>query len=119
MAFIISKKSRLWGQERRLYYLVESYREGDKVKRKTLLALKEHKSVAELLSHVEQKKARELDRVMQIKGKLDDFLQHGKLPALWLGSPDTLPFRLGKSLERIKASLEQREQEISKIKSFL
>lgn len=39
MAFIITKKSIYDGQERLLYYFVESYRQGNKTKRKTIFKL--------------------------------------------------------------------------------
>lgn len=45
MSFVINKKSKRGGKIRNLYYLVESYRDGKKVKRRTLLKLGEEPDV--------------------------------------------------------------------------
>ena len=40
MSFIITKKSNLRGKENLLYYFVENYREGKKIKRRTIFKLR-------------------------------------------------------------------------------
>lgn len=49
MAFIISKNSKKWGKDRKVYYLVENYRDKGKVKRRTLLKLHEEGSIEVIL----------------------------------------------------------------------
>ena len=47
MAFILGKDSVRNGEKRKLYYLVESYREGGKIKRRTIYKLRERESLTE------------------------------------------------------------------------
>ncbi len=82
MAFIISKKSRQYGRMRLLYYLVENYRKDNKVKRRTLLHLHSHKSVAQLLNATEQEEAKQRDYVVSLERALNDLAETGKLPPL-------------------------------------
>lgn len=53
MAFVISKKSTLRGRTRNLYYLVESFREAGKVKRRTICCLGESDSLKSALRRLE------------------------------------------------------------------
>lgn len=119
MAFIISKKSKRNRQLRKLYYLVENYRQGKKVKRKTMLPLKEYNSVAELLKYEERQKAQVLEKIVHIKNTMDDYRQHGKLPPRFIGSSYDFVKIRSRFLEERLADLEQCEREINKVKSFL
>jgi len=56
MAFVISKKSKKRNRDTTLYYLVESYREGKKIKRRTILALGDAQNIAGHLENLENKK---------------------------------------------------------------
>lgn len=118
MAFIISKKSSRWKKERNLYYLVENYRDGSKVKRKTLLALKEYNSVAGLLVFTEQKRIRLSNQLQKRIERLKDYAKTGKT-----SSPLPPTIHTGRIMlrfvEETKAEMEQCEVEIEKIKSFL
>jgi len=52
MAFIISKNSKRDGNRRKLYYLVENYRDNGKIKRKTILHLNECNSIDMALDRI-------------------------------------------------------------------
>ena len=49
MSFIISKNSKRHGVDRKVYYLVENYRDKGKVKRRTLLKLHEEGNIQVIL----------------------------------------------------------------------
>jgi len=82
MAFIISKSSNRHGKNRKLYYLVENYRDGNKVKRETLLKLNECKNLSELLEFVEREEADAIRRFNRNKADLEAFILHRKVPVL-------------------------------------
>jgi len=107
MAFIISKKSTLWGKTRKLYYLVENYRDGNKIKRKKLLNLNECKSLAEFFNSTEQEEAELLNRLNKYEKELDDFIKYGKTPPFSFGSPYRIRQRLDMSIEQAKADLKE------------
>lgn len=71
MAFVIHKKSKKYGKERKLYYLVENYREQGKIKRKTLLKLNDCKNVAELFHRTKQEQDRWVEQLEERKRRLD------------------------------------------------
>jgi len=56
MAFIISKKSSKNSELRRLYYVVESYRDNGKVKRRIIVSLGEGKNCNEALKKINEAK---------------------------------------------------------------
>lgn len=116
MAFIISKESNERGQTKRLYYLVENYREGNKVKRKTLLALKEHRTVAEFLKSVEQEYTRLVNRLHKFKKELDDFIKYDKIPPFSFGSPFHIRKRLDFAIEQTRNEVEVYRKKIDEIK---
>lgn len=118
MAFIISKKSRRWGNERNLYYLVESFRDGNKVRRKTLLALREHKTVVELLTSTEEKYLRLTTQLQKRIERLENYTKSGVTSSPLPPTTHTGRMLVG-FVEKTKAELEQCQSEIEKIKSFL
>lgn len=67
MAFVISKPSLKDGSLRELYYLVESYREGGKIKRRTIHKLKEHKSIDEAITTLEEKKQPLVEKMRRLE----------------------------------------------------
>ncbi len=119
MAFVISKKSQKYGKLRELYYLVESYRVGNNVKRKTLLKLNEHKTLAELLAAAELQETVWQERLQIRKQQLDDFLNNHV--------SELIPYRnsykvKGPLIQRVQLAeyeLNQVRNEIGKIKDYL
>lgn len=63
MAFVIKKRSKRYGVTRPLYYLVESYRDGSKVKRRTLFALGECKTLREFIELTEKRETMALSMI--------------------------------------------------------
>lgn len=82
MAFIISKLSKRHDKVRRLFYLVANYRDGNKVKRETLLKLNECKTLSELMEFAEKKEMSAIERLQRNEEALDAFVHHGKVPVL-------------------------------------
>lgn len=119
MAFIVSKKSSRNGRERELYYLVENYRKDNKVRRKTLLKLNEHKTVAELLTSIEQERIDLVDRLHKFEKERDDFINHGKAPPLSFGSPYMIRKRLEWAIKNTKTQLKACEKKIEEIKKHM
>lgn len=70
MSFVINKRSKKWGEVRSLYYLVESYREDNKGKRRTLLPLGECKNLNEFLDLTERREAMALSMIKSDEKKL-------------------------------------------------
>jgi len=119
MAFIISKKSRSNGKERQIYYLVENYREGKAVKRRTLLALVECKSTLELFEAIQRKERRLQDRLNQFQRELEEFITLGKMPPFAFGSAFRARRQLDGAIERAKTDLKQVQEQKAAIKVFL
>lgn len=119
MAFIISKKSTKYGKVQKLYYLVKNYREGNKIKRKTLLRLNSHASLKELLDSVEQKEVKLINRLNKRINTLDDFAKYGKVPFPWGSTKTLLIKKLLCDLEKSRTDLFICQNEKVKIKSFL
>src|SRR3989344_544206 len=115
MAFIVSKKSSRNGKKRKLYYLVENYRKDNKVRRKTLLKLNEHKTVAELLESIEQERIDLVDRLRKFEKERDDFINNGKAPPLSFCSPYQIRKRLDWAVEYTKTDIEAFEKKIIEI----
>lgn len=122
MAFVISKKSNERGEIKKLYYLVQNYRDGDKIKRRTLLSLKEYKTVAELLEATEQEYEYLVNRLRKFEKEREDFLKYGKTPQFTFGSA----YQYKKRMERMgwgigdtKVEIEACQKRIEEIKSFL
>lgn len=80
MAFIISKKSIRDGKERELYYLVQNYREGKRIKRRTLLKLEEQNNLTELLERFKAEKQKLLNDVDTCKKQLEKLLLNENQP---------------------------------------
>lgn len=122
MAFIISKKSTTKGEERLLYYLVENYRDNDKVKRRKLLALGDCKNVPEFLERMERRQVGILNRLEMNENRLKNFLATGKNPFPFASLTDTqenINYRLVESIERTKIELQEHQIRKERIKSFL
>jgi len=70
--FVINKKSKSYGVTRQLDYLVENYRDGNKVKRRTLLPLGECTNLHEFLDLTERREAVALSMIKLDEKKLGD-----------------------------------------------
>lgn len=106
MAFIINKKSSRNGKIRILYYLVENYRVGKKVKRKKLLDLHECKNLSELLQAIKDKKVKIMQRLIENQNKVEYIIQTGKNPPLSFGSVYATRRYLERDIEKAKDELE-------------
>jgi len=83
MPFIIAKDAPTkWNQSRRLYYLVENYRIGTKIKRKTILVLGEARTLEEYLHATQQEGMKVRKRLTATEVTFDRFCKLGVVPAL-------------------------------------
>ena len=71
MAFIVCKKSRRHGEARDLFYLVENYRDGGKVKRRTLIGLGESTTLQDAVASIQK----EIDLAVETVNKCQNGLQ--------------------------------------------
>lgn len=78
MAFIITKKSNYGGEERLLYYFVENYRQGNKVKRKTIFKLGQCTNIYDYYEVILKREESLLSVVTKYEGKLNRLLEKGK-----------------------------------------
>lgn len=120
MAFIISKTSKKHGEVRELYYLVSNYRDGDKVKRETLLKLNGCKTLKEYLEFVEKQEVEARARLERSTNILDGFKYHHKVPILMAHQH---PSRIWKNLnywvEKDKKDVERWQNYQVQIKSYM
>lgn len=98
MAYILAKKSTLNGVRRNLYYLVESYREGGKVKRKTIIQLGETNNIDSALEIINRKKEEILQEIQDCREKI-------KKP-VWIGDSGYWPY-IKRQERRIKEAEEK------------
>lgn len=71
MAFIVSKVSKKWGKERKLYYLVKNYREGNKIRRNAILRLGEGSNLSEALLCIQDKENDFLLDTTRLENRID------------------------------------------------
>lgn len=119
MAFIISKKSVRNGNVNELYYLVENHREDKRIKRKTLLALKKYKTVAELLDSTLQEYASITNKLHRFEKDLDDLIRHDKKPRFSFGDSSIIKRSIEKLIEHKKADIEVCQMKIDRIKRYV
>jgi hypothetical protein len=119
MEFIIHKKSNKWGQETELYYLVENYREGKKVKRRTLLHLFGIKSVEEFLIKTEKQEASLLENLMVSVGRLEAFIRSGRPSISYYWTSEKREAYLAKQVREAKLRLDKCREMIEKIKGYV
>ena len=102
-----------------LYYLVTNYREGTKIKRRTLLKLNECKTPQELLNKMNREKTELTTRLNRFENDLNEFLTSYKIPKMMSFVPvHKVKSRLIMSVEQVKNELHQCETEIKKVSSF-
>lgn len=120
MAFVISKKSANTGNTRNLYYLVENYRDGDKIKRDTLLKLHEFKNLEEYLHYMEQEEIRYQKILDLFVKQLEDFLTKNLVPRIVMYRfPSEIRRKLIKRIKGAEDNLEECRSEIKAIKSYM
>jgi hypothetical protein len=119
MAFIISKKSSKNGEARKIYYLVENYREDNRIKRKKLLALGEHDNLHDFLEVTITRKVDTANRIIQNQTKLNTFLETGKNPFLFPSTKRKITDTLIHAIERERVSLLACEAMEKKIRSYM
>lgn len=86
MAYILSKQSTLNGVKRNLYYVVESYRENGKVRRRTVLNLGEAQDTLQALININLERKRLTEEIEEAGEKI----AHPKKD--YYGRPFTKPF---------------------------
>lgn len=119
MAFVISKNSTERGIPTKLYYLVSNYREGKKVKRRTLLKLNSCKTPQELLNRMNGEKAALTARLNRFENDLSEFLKSYKIPRIMSFVPaHKVKSRLIMSVDQVKNDLKKCEEDITMISSF-
>ena len=84
MAFIISKTSLRDGNRRSLYYVVENYRVGKKVKRRTLLCLKEKGNPYEALQQLKAQQLKLSSELETCKKSLEQLLKNENQPFFYM-----------------------------------
>src|SRR5215469_1960379 len=107
MAFIISKLSKSNGETRKLYYLVKSYRENDKIKRKKLFALKTYSTLAKYLEASVNEESKALSSFKRLKGESELFIKTGKTSFLPSLPPEQDKQRLITRIENTKSLLQE------------
>jgi hypothetical protein len=80
MSFIISKTSTSHGESRKLYYLVQNYREDNKIKRRTLLKLNENVDLSAFFEKTLQEERNILDNLSKAKESFKKLLENEDQP---------------------------------------
>lgn len=121
MGFIINKpikyQSKHFGsRDKTYYYLVEGYRRGKEVKRKTIYALRESKNLTEALRALDNKMQTSLNTIKKYEQGIEDIKQ-GR------AKPFSLPWRqyktLRKWIEEEKVKIQELEKEKGKVKELI
>ena len=118
MAFIVNKKSVADGQEKLLYYLVENYREGNKVKRKTIFRLRSNATLDEFLAVMQRREIGILGRLAHVEE------QFSKAVAAYKQKPnspllESIKSGLTRSVEKVRAELQECQNIQEKIKHYM
>lgn len=109
MAFIVSKISKFGDKVRKLYYLVENYREGNKVRRRAILRLGESPSLTEALQCIQAKEKTVLHKSSELENRLER-VKKGDLTAFFRFCP------FYRQVTRITEYLNNTKCELLKIK---
>ena len=103
MSFVINKKSKKRGKDITLHYLVENYREGKKIKRRTIRSLGESGSISDYLGNLELKHKQYEVEIAKYEAKIKD------KNFSWLGGP---PWR---QIQRMQRWIEDCREKIAKL----
>ena len=98
MGYILAKQSPLNGVKRNLYYVVESYRDNGKIRRRTLLNLGEAQDTSQALVSINLERKRLTEEIEKDREKI----AHPKMD--YYGRPFTKPFvqDLAKNRNKLK-----------------
>lgn len=121
MGFIINKpikyQSKHFGsRDKTYYYLVEGYREGKRVKRKTIYALGESKNLTKTLEVLDKNIQASMDTIKKYEQGIEDTKQGRAKP---FSSPWSQRRRLLKWIEEEKAKIQEIEKEKGKVKELI
>lgn len=122
MGFIINKlikyQSKRFGDRDKIYYyLVEGYREGKRVKRKTIYALGESKNLTEALGVLDTNIQASIDTIKTYEQDIEDIKQ-GKAKLLG-GMPWAQYRRLLKWIKEEKSKIQEIEKEKERVKELI
>ena len=112
MAFVIAKKSNKNGETRNLYYIVQSYRNDGKAKRRTIVSLGEGENCSEALKKINEAK-KDIQKLID-KDKLYIENPNPMFGNYWSSIKATLKF-IEKDEAKIRR-LEEWEKDIKKAK---
>jgi hypothetical protein len=121
MGFIITKRIKYQGKhvgskDKTYYYLVEGYREGKKVKRKTIYSLRESKNLTEALKALDKDVQASVDTIKKYEQDIEDIKQgRGR----FFGLPWRQYRRLLKWIEDEKVKIQETEEEKVKVKELI
>lgn len=121
MGFIINKlikyQSKRFGDRDKIYYyLVEGYREGKKVKRKTIYSLGESQNLTEALEVLDKNVQASIDTIKKYEQGIEDTKQGRARP---FSSPGSQRRRLLKWIEEEKVKIQELEKEKGKVKELI
>lgn len=118
MAFIVSKKSNRHGQERLLYYFVENYRQGSKIKRRTIFKMKWNNNLDDFLAMIQRQESFYLATLAPLKKRYNDVSEKSRQypNSVYLNS---IMQRLILSIQRLKIRLDDSRQLQEKVKSYM
>lgn len=120
MSFIISKISNANGIPHQLYYLVENYRKDNRIKRRTLLHLHQHRNLEELLKATQQEEGVLIQRLSHFESELEGFIKYGTVPQLLaFRSPIKIKNRLIIDIEETRAEIAECQKRITTIKNYI
>lgn len=121
MGFIISKslkyQSKHFGsREKTYYYLVEGYREGKRVKRKTIYALGESKNLTKALEALDKNIQASIDTIKKYEQGIEEIKQGRAKP---FSPPWSQYRRLLKWIEDEKVKIQEIEKEKGKVEELM
>lgn len=119
MAFIIRKKSHRYGTTQTLYYLVNNYRIGNKIKRKTLVRLGICSNIYEYSRLIEEKEVSLLKKLAMSDITLERCEKYNKKPDLWYSTKALLIRKLRRDICRIQGGLLNCQKEKEKIERYI
>lgn len=117
MAFVISKTSSRNGNFRELYYLVESYRENGKVKRKTIHKLKEYKDIDEAIAAIEERKQPLIEKMKRLE-RDKELASQGRHPDFSYYPPYLQERNIASRMAVVYADMQKYEEQIVDLKKI-
>ena len=119
MAFIISKISKTRNNSKILYYLVENYRDGKKIKRRKISTLGEYCNLTDLLENLQKEENSCLAKIMELEGRLIR-IKNGDLKAfLPYCPPYRQVARITERISNLKANVNELKLEENKTSGLI